>query len=91
MPTKSHTDRFEHDPQEFVEVADPKLIYVGLDSRTAFDLIARPCTDHCENEKGHVLFKTVEQAGVRVVFQYWLKSLTIEAITEDGRRRKADV
>jgi hypothetical protein len=35
--------------------------------------------DSVENENGHVLLKTVEQDGTRVIFQYWLKSLTAEA------------
>jgi hypothetical protein len=72
------SDDFVHNPQTFVGVSHPNFIYVGIERREDFDRIARP-QDSVENENGHVLLKTVEQDGTRVIFQYWLKSLTAEA------------
>ena len=82
-------ERFIHDPQEFVSVAGATLVYVGLDSRTDFDLIDAHCTDHGENDRGHVLSKSVSDGRVMVVFQFWVKSLTIEAITADADHKLA--
>jgi hypothetical protein len=50
-----------------------------VERREDFDRIAVPMVDNGENDVGHVLVKTVEENGVRVIFQYWLKSLTAEA------------
>ena len=57
-----------------VFVAIPGIIYAQVDSREEFDKINRPMTDHSKREGGNkVLSKTVEQDGVTVVFQHWLK------------------
>lgn len=73
------TDDFVHNPQTFVKVAHPGFIYIGVKNREDFDRIGVPVTDHGQNDVGHVLTKTVEENGVRVIFQFWLKSLTAEA------------
>lgn len=74
---------FEHKPIKFVGTHLRDIIFVGVDDREAFDRIAVPVHDHGWNEEGHVLTKTVEQdlgtAKVRVIFQYWIKSLTTDA------------
>ncbi len=54
-------------------VATPKIIYVLVAEREAFDLIDLHATDHGPRPRGHVLSKTVEQHGVRVIFQHWLQ------------------
>lgn len=82
-------ERFRHEPADFVGVMDPRLIYVGVKRREDFDRIGTPAHDHGENDRGHVLTKVVEQDGVRVVFQYWLKTLTVEAIIADRKAREA--
>jgi hypothetical protein len=82
-------ERFEHRPQDFVGIADGHLIYIGVGKREDFDKIAAPLIDHGENERGHVLSKTVKGDGVQVVFQYWLKSLTTDAVIADHKRRQA--
>lgn len=82
-------DRLEHRPPERDSVVispGGTLIYVLLRERSEFDKIARPCTEHSENEVGHVLTKAVDGEGVYIVFQYWLKSRTAEAIIEDHRK-----
>jgi hypothetical protein len=73
-------DRFEENPQQFVGVASPDLIYIGIKSRADFDKINRPCTDHGLKPGGHVLSKTVEGDGIYIVFQHWIKSETIVAL-----------
>lgn len=84
-------DRFEHNPKKFVGVADPKVIYVGIEKREDFDKIAVALRDRGQNEHGHVLTKTVQNSdGVMVIFQYWLKSLTIKAIAADLERLRAE-
>jgi hypothetical protein len=65
------------------------LVYVLMSRRDEFDMLAAPVTDHGENETGHVLSKNVEGGGIYVVFQYWLKQRTIEAIAADNAARKA--
>lgn len=65
------------------------LVYVLMSKRDEFDMLAAPVTDHGEKEHGHVLSKSVEGGGVYVVFQYWLKQRTIEAIRADNAARKA--
>lgn len=78
-------ERFRHNPQVFVGVATASTVYVGVADRGDFDRIGVPCRDHGENENGHVLTKTVGGHGageVTVVFQYWLKSLTVAAILQ---------
>lgn len=85
-------DRFVHNPLQFVGVATPTLVYVGIADRADFDRIAAPCVDHGAKEGGHVLTKTVGNLGtdeVSVVFQYWILSLTADAILTDARRDEA--
>lgn len=83
------TERFEHKPSMFVGIGPQgKFICVGLKSREDFDHIDLPCIDHGENEKGHVLSKSLDDGNVMVVFQYWIKSLTIDARLEDLEKRK---
>lgn len=85
--TASQTDdgRFEHRPLQFVSVVAPNLIYVGIEKREDFDRISAPCTDSGENKNGHVLSKSGggENGQPYVIFQYWLKSLTYDAIRSD--------
>lgn len=59
------------------------LIYIGIADRAAFDCIKAPCTDHGETDKGHVLSKAVDHGGLYIVFQHWIKSLTIAAVRAD--------
>lgn len=50
-----------------------KLIYVSVEKREDFDLIALPETDH-RSESGRVLAKAIDaDADVYVVFQHWLE------------------
>lgn len=75
--------RTEHNPAQFVGVATPTLIFVGMPSREAFDMIDAPVGDIGIKPDGtHVLTKTVGNlvGGDKptVVFQYWLKSLTTD-------------
>lgn len=66
------TNRFNLD---FVAVALPAVVYIGVASRAAFDKLDRPAIDHGEKPNGeHVITKTVEQDGVLVIFQHWVKS-----------------
>lgn len=75
---------------DFIGVhASGTLVYVLMSKRDRFDMIAAPVTDHGEKETGHVLSKSVEGGGIYVVFQYWLKQRTIEAIRADNEARKA--
>lgn len=81
----SQPERFEHNPQLFVGVADARLVYVSLADRGDFDKIGAPCHDHGESENGHVLSKQAGNHGadeVTVVFQYWLTSLTVDALRQ---------
>lgn len=71
-------------PKHYVGVTDPRLIYVILEDREEFDKIGLEATraDHPARTfktgitipAASVLFKAVEQHGVRVVFQHWLRS-----------------
>lgn len=82
-------ERFEHTPMDSVLIAHPTLVYVGVKDRAQFDSLAVPYHDHGENERGHVLTKCIEQDGVRVVFQYWLKSLTAAAYLDLRKKERA--
>lgn len=85
-------ERFEHRPMDFIGVALPTIIYVGIASREKFDKIAAPLQDHGENENGHVLIKTVgnmREDEVTVIFQHWIKSLTSKAMLEDRAKTRA--
>lgn len=83
---------FESRPTEFVGVATPTIIYVGVKSREEFDKIAAPLHDAGENERGHVLVKHVGEfdgKSVTVIFQHWLKSLTTAGHARLSERKKA--
>jgi hypothetical protein len=87
------TERFKHDPQNFVGCCGPTLVYVGVRDRKTFDEIGLPCHDSGENDNGHVLTKTkgdMMPGDVTVIFQYWVKSRTIEAWREDCERERAE-
>ena len=75
--------------RDSVAIGDGKLIYLLIAKREEFDRIALPVTDHGENDRGHVITKSVNTDGVYIVFQHWLKELTIEAIREDNERRRS--
>lgn len=81
--------RLVHRPFDFVRVAADTFVYVGVADRAQFDLIAAPCTDHGENNNGHLLSKWVEGDGVRVIFQHWLLIRTAEAILADREAERA--
>jgi hypothetical protein len=81
-------ERFKSDPMEFVGVIGGTLIYVGIKRREEFDAIALPCQDFGENERGHVLTKSGYIGKVYIVFQHWLKSLTVEAMMADREAAK---
>jgi hypothetical protein len=83
-------ERLEYRPSEFVGVAGPHYIYIGIKDRADFDKIDRPVEDRGQNEYGHVLIKTVEQGEVTVIFQFWLLSETTEAFLERCRRERAE-
>jgi hypothetical protein len=81
-------ERFEHNPQTFVGCMGSMLVYVGVADRKTFDKIGAPCQDAGENENGHVLVKRVGDHGdneVTVIFQYWIKSRTLDAQIADRR------
>ena len=82
------SERFERNPQTFVGCVGPTLVYVGVADRKTFDEIGAPCQDAGENENGHVLVKQVGSHGkdeVTVIFQYWIKSRTLDALVADRR------
>jgi DNA-binding LacI/PurR family transcriptional regulator len=81
-------ERLESKPMVFVGVPTPTTIYVGLSDREDFDKIAARCTDHGEREIGHVLTKQIKSGRRTVIFQFWIKSLTIEAICADLDAKK---
>lgn len=82
--------RFAHEPAEFVGVdKDGEFVWIGVEEREKFDRIAAPVRDSGETEDGRVLTKVVEQGGVRVVFQHWLKHLTTAGISEQLDRKRA--
>ena len=83
----SDKERFEPRSQDFILVTDGHFIYIGIGKQEDFDKIAVPMVDHGENDRGHVLAKTVVGGGVQVVFQYWLKSVTTDALIADKRAK----
>ena len=58
---------------DFAGVTLGRWIYVGVGSRAEFDKIERSYQDDGERDGNHVLVKTVEQDGVHVAFQHWIK------------------
>jgi hypothetical protein len=67
--------------KHYVGVADPKLVYVNLEDRDEFDKIGLPATEGERTEReGHVLVKSIEADGVRVVFQHWIKGPKKQAL-----------
>lgn len=87
------SERLEHRPMDYINVLEGgELIYVGFADRAAFDRIALPCTDHGENDRGHLLTKSLfatDDSGIHIVFQYFLKSRTIEALRADQAAHEA--
>lgn len=85
-------ERFENRPTDFVGVAGPTVVYVGIADRTAFDNLILPVRDSGENEDGHVLSKVAGNYGrneVTVIFQHWIKSKTVAAIIADAEAKRA--
>jgi len=81
------SERFEHRPLNFVNIAHPHIVYIGIADRAEFDSLDLPCSDHGENDRGHVLVKSLEASGVMVIFQYWIKSRTAEALLAASQAR----
>lgn len=65
---------------DYVGVPDPRLVYVLIADREKFDKIALDVTDHGRKPSGHVLTKSCEQDGVRIVFQHWLTVIPDERV-----------
>lgn len=88
-------ERFEHRPLDFVGIVSPRVVFIGVGDRAKFDMIDLPLIDHGENENGHCLTKSIQApdlTGALVVFQYWIKSRTTEALMADlARERKEAV
>jgi hypothetical protein len=58
----------------FVGVATPTLIYVGVADRDEFDKIAGPVSDSGPSADGnHVITKMVQQDKTKAIFQHWIK------------------
>lgn len=60
---------------DWVGVALPTVIYVGVVDRGQFDKIAAPATEHEPQPGGErCVSKSVEDPalGVRVIFQHWI-------------------
>jgi hypothetical protein len=69
--------------KHYVGVADPKLVYVILEDRDEFDKIGLLATEGERTEReGHVLVKSIEADGVRVVFQHWIKGPKTQALDD---------
>jgi hypothetical protein len=84
--------RFVSCPRDFVGISSPELVYIGVRDREKFDSIALPVTDHGVQKHGHVLSKqlgSLRSGEVTVIFQHWLKSLTVEAMMADAEQTKA--
>lgn len=60
--------------EAFVVVATPTCVYVGCPNRQDFDTIAGAAVKF-----GALLTKTVEQAGLMVVFQHRLQAAALVA------------
>ncbi|MDH5394541.1 MAG: hypothetical protein OEY11_15255 [Gammaproteobacteria bacterium] len=58
-------------PGDFVGVAGPKAIYIGMGDKSEFDQINRPATKITSDAGKEVSVKTVEQEDVTVIFQFW--------------------
>jgi hypothetical protein len=79
------------DRGDYVAVGGGKVIYILIAKRAEFDRIALPVVDNGENDNGHVITKSLDQGGLYIVFQHWLKERTIEAIGEDNEKRRASL
>lgn len=80
---------YEHAPQMYVGVLSPSFVHVGMKDRADFDKIAADC-DTIDNENGTILIKAVQQpGGVRVIFQYWQKSLRASAFIRRRQQQRA--
>lgn len=87
-------ERFESKPFDFVSIACPTMVYIGVEKREDFDKIAAPCHDRGPNDSGHVLTKQVggfKPGEVTVVFQHWIKQKTVEALIADSAARRRAV
>lgn len=89
-PMTTEPDPLEHNPQMFVSVHSPSAVFVGMKYRLDFDTIDLPQQEF-KDENGHVLTKTIESGGVKVTFQYWEKSLSMDGLirARDARRKAA--
>jgi hypothetical protein len=89
--SSTESGRFESKPSDFVAIPAARLVYIGVKSREAFDKLDLPCQDHGETESGHVLTKVLGDYlnGVTVVFQHWIKQLTIETMYADAKAKEA--
>lgn len=57
----------------YIEVANPNLVYIGFEHRSDFDLINAPVDSEVDTPSGgRVITKIVKQESVEVFFQYWL-------------------
>jgi len=87
-------ERFESKPTDFVSIASPTIVYIGVASRADFDKIAAECVDHGEKADGHVLTKQTGEfkpGEVTVVFQHWIKQVTLKALIADSEARRRAV
>lgn len=85
-------ERFECRPSDFVGIAGPGLVFVGVKDRAKFDALALPVKDLGENANGHVLVKVQgdHQPGmVTVIFQHWIKTKTVMAMAADREEARA--
>lgn len=83
--------RFKSEPTDFVGIAGPTLVYIGVAKREDFDKIAAPCVDHGQSAHGHALTKQVgglKASEVTVIFQHWLNQLTIDAMIADSKAQR---
>lgn len=68
-------------PRDFVGIATPTLIYIGVANRAKFDSIKRSAWDSGLKPDGsHVLAKEIEQDGVAVIFQHWVSVPPLSSI-----------
>jgi hypothetical protein len=68
----------------YLSVACPRLIFILLDDRSAFDQIeADICDGGDKGELGHVIVKSVGGTGeTTVVFQHWVKKPLLSPLIE---------
>lgn len=66
----------------FVAVALPRFVYVGIAKREEFDRLDLPVSDCQESGGNPVLVKSMVDAGVTVVFQHWYGPTTTEHVDQ---------